>query len=1043
MPVAVNASPSPSSGGGPPRTTATSRRGGRTRSRSPPTMGRPLGGGSPFPPSSVVVLGNGGGGENPSSAAAAAAAAAKAYSNGPPPTTSGGGAGGRLPPTHSAWPESSARDDPPAAGYHNGYDKQQQHYHHHQQGPPPPHPPQSGSHNWPTGPEDAAARSSYRYQNEYPQGYTSNVRYRDDRYHHDGRYRDMPREQYYDERGQPLPPTPHHHPHHRPSRHSGPYPVDYRYSHHGRGGVRSNALNMGHRPPPQPHGGGGGTSLVIGGATPIHIPKVSLVANEHEHRGMVERTDSRTSSRQSRRGTAESVFRGRPGDAAAAPPSSAEMVDSPQKLLLSLRTPSASFEEKDGAKKSAAFAEKAGELLPENRSPEDSKHSGSIETAQSYSLFNQSFDSFGEGNIFNIDSTLQNDSFGMGRIASVDAEAATQILHATSGNFAQQLLTANSGGLTLSYSPVNSFGNVSAVANGQSRRTGTTMVVGGGDPSNPPTQELVYQSYSMNGPRAGPLDDSHLRMSVGSFGLGATSLPYSRSYGEGPPTGPSSYGYAAIRGQENADGTLVFYEFLAKYKSAFKDCEFLLPGLKSALLESPISGKEGSTNPVTIEAESTNTESAVPYGEPSPQDVALARRRVESSIFAFGGNPHSRDNVQSKGNGENSIFRGTNNDDPDKQTSATITPGSTTSTNDARHADCRAKSRYEEELPRRYYENQSRLSWEFEETPPVEISLETDESDEYAEDDPDSPHRGQTTAEGNDFRNSDEANGNISGGDQRLNSAPSSPQPKMRYRCKLCGQPKQNHTCPYQQSLARSIGVMVFPSVNAFTADEPGSLAPPLTEMNNFFDAREPGSNDSTPSRPSPDRMRSRLPPVGPVTSTTQVTPESMRSSPRSNLHSPTPSFATTPAQTPLRHTTPSRSAMSTGSRKRSYATLNGTPEATDLLFMEPMELKVDQFRVVTPSKVLNATDAFCYPSLPLPYAQRKRLSDNLYALSSEVPRLTDECALVLREAREKDMWDLAVAELMTQVIVIIHCPDGDARFDGLRQYLLTLGIAC
>jgi hypothetical protein len=70
-------------------------------------------------------------------------------------------------------------------------------------------------------------------------------------------------------------------------------------------------------------------------------------------------------------------------------------------------------------------------------------------------------------------------------------------------------------------------------------------------------------------------------------------------------------------------------------------------------------------------------------------------------------------------------------------------------------------------------------------------------------------------------------------------------------------------------------------------------------------------------------------------------------------------------------------------------------------------------------------------------------LSDNLFSLSNEVPKLTDECAQVLREAREKDMWDLAVAELMTQVIVIIHCPEGDSRFEGLRQYLLTLGIAC
>ena len=120
-----------------------------------------------------------------------------------------------------------------------------------------------------------------------------------------------------------------------------------------------------------------------------------------------------------------------------------------------------------------------------------------------------------------------------------------------------------------------------------------------------------------------------------------------------------------------------------------------------------------------------------------------------------------------------------------------------------------------------------------------------------------------------------------------------------------------------------------------------------------------------------------------------------------------------------------------------------GSTEHGDLLFIEPMELKPEQFRVVSQSKSRKSSDAYVYPALPLPYAQRKRLSDNLFSLSNEVPKLTDECAQVLREAREKDMWDLAVAELMTQVIVIIHCSERDCRFEGLRQYLLTLGIAC
>merc|ERR1711933_517184 len=106
-------------------------------------------------------------------------------------------------------------------------------------------------------------------------------------------------------------------------------------------------------------------------------------------------------------------------------------------------------------------------------------------------------------------------------------------------------------------------------------------------------------------------------------------------------------------------------------------------------------------------------------------------------------------------------------------------------------------------------------------------------------------------------------------------------------------------------------------------------------------------------------------------------------------------------------------------------------------------ELKPEQYRTVTPSMGITSNpDAFTYPALPLPYAQRKRLSDNLFSLSKEIPQLTDECAAVLREARERDLWDLAVSELMTQVVVVAHCREGDSRFNGLRQYLLTMGIS-
>jgi len=236
---------------------------------------------------------------------------------------------------------------------------------------------------------------------------------------------------------------------------------------------------------------------------------------------------------------------------------------------------------------------------------------------------------------------------------------------------------------------------------------------------------------------------------------------------------------------------------------------------------------------------------------------------------------------------------------------------------------------------------------------------------------------------------------------------------------------------------------MVYPAVNAFTAAEPGTVAAPLSEMNNFVDLKDsPSMDDNSPNRPTPDKIRRIGTGNSVVGQSTQVTPESLRSS---KLHSPSPTPFTTPARPTSRSRTgPSSRHGSSSNKKRPYSQVGGSSEdPADLLFVEPMELKQEQFRNISHSKARESKEAFCYPALPLPYAQRKRLSDNLFSLSNEVPKLTDECAQVLREARERDMWDLAVAELMTQVIVIIHCPDGDHRFEGLRQYLLTLGIAC
>lgn len=131
----------------------------------------------------------------------------------------------------------------------------------------------------------------------------------------------------------------------------------------------------------------------------------------------------------------------------------------------------------------------------------------------------------------------------------------------------------------------------------------------------------------------------------------------------------------------------------------------------------------------------------------------------------------------------------------------------------------------------------------------------------------------------------------------------------------------------------------------------------------------------------------------------------------------------------------------------------------TDLLFVDAQELLPEQYRMVNTSKrstkrklssLLNNNNnnnsedvRFLYPALPLPYGQRKRISNAMFAMSKTLPGLTDECATVLGEARRMNVWDYAVAQLMTQVVVVTHCTVEDCRLDGLSKYLLTLGISC
>jgi hypothetical protein len=127
-------------------------------------------------------------------------------------------------------------------------------------------------------------------------------------------------------------------------------------------------------------------------------------------------------------------------------------------------------------------------------------------------------------------------------------------------------------------------------------------------------------------------------------------------------------------------------------------------------------------------------------------------------------------------------------------------------------------------------------------------------------------------------------------------------------------------------------------------------------------------------------------------------------------------------------------------------------------IFVASVLLRPEHYRAVTPFKPsasgpneppdsananAAAEEGYRYPVIPLTFAERKRLSDSLFYLSQGLPTATEDCARLLREARTAGEWDLAVAELLTQVVVGLYCGEGDTCLDGLQTYLLGLGVAC
>ena len=350
---------------GAPRTTTTSRRGGRTRSRSPPTMTnhptylteqpfhrlesleQQSGRSTPKSP------------RNPSSAAAAAAAAAKALST-----------GGR---NSSSWGHENVGETAPQRSDHRGDTR----YHGYDDT-------FGGSTSWP-GEEDAARRSGYaRDHTQMPgdrQGYSRRSQYdsqdnpgsgnqsgpysergrhHNDQYGvpygrgYDERYRGSRDRESYDlehsrGRGRSSPPTgsgghyAERHP--RYDSHGEPYfgelggmpptnnSIKTREKGNHYGAVFSPQGSSGAREviTPSTLKRAGGTTRVIGTATPIHVPRAVDPPRQFSSHGPSV-------------GTPASVFRGRPdGDGHGRQ----HEEDSPQKILLSLRTPTTSFDERE------------------------------------------------------------------------------------------------------------------------------------------------------------------------------------------------------------------------------------------------------------------------------------------------------------------------------------------------------------------------------------------------------------------------------------------------------------------------------------------------------------------------------------------------------------------------------------------------------------------------------------------------------------------------------------------------------------------------
>jgi hypothetical protein len=410
------------------------------------------------------------------------------------------------------------------------------------------------------------------------------------------------------------------------------------------------------------------------------------------------------------------------------------------------------------------------------------------------------------------------------------------------------------------------------------------------------------------------------------------------------------------------------------------------------------------------------------YREPmDPHELTIASRRVGAAICAFGGSIKPK-HV------------------PIPMTSSIFRPKDILTGDSTNKGELVSFQAYEERLRNRYQMNSTHISWDVEENPPVDsVDANQTRNDILAHMNTNESHSPMARKSESESSSGKDASIDMLSPYSSVVEMTSNGT-KMKYRCKLCGQPKQNHSCPYRHSMQRSIGITVHPAVNSFTAHEPGALTVPLSEMNNFvsYDS-DHGSSESTRLMSTNQGIEKH------PCSHESITPETFGPEvPRSPQSSVSPHASSLETVVPVCDTS-DKSGVDTD-RKRSHSEMAMDKEVNHDVsrpFIEEIQLRPEQYRAVTDSKQPTAAGGYQYPTIDLTFTERSRLSDTLFVLSRSVPHLTEECSTMLNDARTKDSWDLAVAELLTQLVVGTYCQEGDRCLDGLQQYLLSLGIAC